>query len=152
LAHVSEAIRQGDIPGVQLRYRKRLAAPAERVWSWLTREERQAVWLGAEAAREGAVLTLIGGAAGEGERLVTHEMVEGRRWVVALERMGAGWEVATPVVIELLPCEEGLELMVFQSGFQRLKLSIGLTEWERYRRRWREAFDRLERALADPSG
>ena len=63
------------------------------------------------------------------------------------ERLGAGWEVATPVVFEVRPIEGGTELMVFQSGFEQLKLSIGLTEWERYRKRWREAFERLEAVL-----
>lgn len=145
---MSEAIREGDIPGVQLRYRKRLPASAGSVWEWLTRSERQAEWLSAVVELDGDAILLSGGGAGAGERLVSRERVEGRRWLLSLERLGAGWKVATPLELVVSEQGEGAELMAFQSGFQHLALSIGLTEWERYRRRWREAFDRLEQALA----
>ncbi len=147
---MTEAIRQGDIPGVQLRYRKSLPAPAARVWEWLTEPARQARWLAGGVEPEGEALLLRRPDSKEGERLVTRELVMGSRWVVSLERLDAGWEVATPVVLEVAALGEGSELMVFQSGFEKLKLSIGLTEWERYRKRWREAFERLEAAIREP--
>lgn len=134
---------------MQLRYRKSLAAPPAQVWEWLTEPACQMRWLAGAVEREGEAVLLSRPDSKQGERLLTRELAMGRRWVVSLERLDAGWEVATPVVFEVQPIEGGAELMVFQSGFEQLKLSIGLTEWERYRRRWREAFERLEAAIRE---
>jgi hypothetical protein len=144
---LSEAIRQGDIPGVQLRYRQLVAVASAQAWEWLTEPAHQVKWLADAVEREGEALLLRRPESQEGERVLTRELVAGRRWVASLERLDAGWEVATPLVFEVRQTAGGSELMVFQSGFERLKLSIGLTEWERYRKRWREAFERLETAI-----
>lgn len=150
-------IRQGDIPGVQLRYDKGFDLPPELLWLWLTEPERMSRWLSAD------VEPRAGGAEGwilrdtdelgeplieEARRLVVEEEAadEGRLWVAAFERKNEGWRSATRLSFEIWgdgPCE----LSVLQQGFERLSLSSCLTVWELYRRRWRLALDRLESAL-----
>lgn len=146
-------IRQGDIPGVQLRLERRLEASREQLWRWLVEPERVERWLADEAE------TLADGAAGwrlaavdeAGEPLVEsgrEESVEsGHRWVLVFKRHRAGWESATRLRFELqgdAPCT----LVIVQQGFERLSLSRCLSVWEFYRRRWRRALDRLAVAVA----
>ena len=47
-----EAIREGDIPGVQLRRRQALALSREEAWRWLVEPEKLALWLADEAEVE----------------------------------------------------------------------------------------------------
>jgi uncharacterized protein YndB with AHSA1/START domain len=141
---MAEAIRQGDIPGVQLRCRQALAISPDEAWRWLVEPERLARWL-AERAQvvEGPEgdLQLSGG--GIRERGRTLEFVPPKLWVLAFEQLDAGWTSATRLTIRIHASPRGSEIDVLQDGFQRLPLSTCLTVWEIYRRRWREALSRL---------
>jgi uncharacterized protein YndB with AHSA1/START domain len=148
-----EAIREGDIPGVQLRRRQPLAASPEEVWLWLTEPAKLAQWLAehVEALPEGALL-LAGSAprvdppAGpwrERARTVAREAP--RLWVTSFERLDAGWASATRLTMRLHNLARGCEIDVLQQGFERLSLSVSLTVWESYRTRWRTALARLAR-------
>ena len=148
-----EAIREGDIPGVQLRCRQLLSAPAPTVWRWLTEPPLLAQWAG-KARLEGGfdgVLELES----EGrdglvrERGRSLELVAGQRWVLAFERLDDGWEIPTRLTLELTAHGDGCELSVLQQGFEHLPLSRCLTIWESYRRRWRKALALLAASLDD---
>jgi len=143
---MAEAIRQGDIPGVQLRRRQELAVSPEEAWRWLTEPDRLALWLAERAEVEGEELRLAG--SGWRERGRTLETVPPKLWVLAFERLDAGWPAATRLTIRLHPAPRGSEVDVLQDGFQRLPLSVCLTVWETYRRRWRDALARLAEAAA----
>ncbi len=149
-----EAIRQGDIPGVQLRCRRALPVSVELAWSWITEADRLRRWIAPEArvellpegslrveslAEEGAALR---------EEATTLEISRPQRWVLAFQRQEAGWQVATRLTIELRPDPEGCELSILQEGFEHLPLSECLTIWEAYRRRWRAALELLAKALS----
>jgi uncharacterized protein YndB with AHSA1/START domain len=142
-----EAIRQGDIPGVQLRRRQPLELSPQELWAWLTEVDRLARWLADEAElEEEGILTLR--TAGEGgeartERGRTLDRQPPRLWVLAFERAGDGWPAATRLTLRVHARAGGAELDVLQEGFQNLPLSRGLTVWEDYRRRWRDALARL---------
>jgi uncharacterized protein YndB with AHSA1/START domain len=145
-----EAIREGDIPGVQLRRRQGLALPCEDAWRWLAEPAKLALWLADEAAMEEDVLLLKGSSprvdppAGPWrERGRTIEIVPPEVWVLAFERLDAGWSAATRLTFRLHATSGGCEIDVLQEGFQRLPLSAGLTVWESYRNRWRTALARL---------
>lgn len=147
---MTEAIREGDIPGVQLRRRQRLALPREEAWKWLTEPAKLSLWLAEEAELEDGALLLRGSssrvdppAGSWAERGRTVETVVPEVWVLAFERLNAGWPAATRLVLRLHPATEGCEIDVLQQGFQRLPLSTGLTVWESYRTRWRTALARL---------
>ena len=92
-----EAIRQGDIPGVQLRCRQQLAVPAATAWRWLTEPALLSSWAG-EARLEGGVDGVLHLAGEEAagplrERGRTLEMTPERRWVLAFERLDDGLTV-----------------------------------------------------------
>ena len=147
-----EAIREGDIPGVQLRCRQLLALPAGEAWRWLVQPERLARWLGDRAEvvpGSGGSLRLSGqdeaGAELE-ERGRTLEISPPLRWVLAFERLDAGWMAATRLTFEVTALSPGCELSVLQQGFHHLPLSLCMSAWEAYRRRWREALARLAEA------
>lgn len=138
---MAEAIRQGDIPGVQLRRRQGLAVSPEEAWRWLSEPDRLAQWLAGRAeAAEGEILL-----ASEGfrERGRTIEIVPPRLWVLAFERLDSGWSSATRLTLRVHATPSGSEVDVLQDGFQRLPLSTCLTIWETYRHRWRDALGRL---------
>lgn len=149
-----EAIREGDIPGVQLRRRHAVAMPPGEVWPWLIEPPRLARWLAEEATREspdGPLLLAGTGEAGEPrrERATTMELDPPRLWVAAFERLDAGWSAATRLTVRLHPTTPAAsEVDVLHEGFQRLPLSICLTVWEAYRRRWRAALERLAGEIA----
>ena len=147
-----EAIRQGDIPGVQLRRRQALPLPPEAAWTWLVEPAKLALWLADEAeVQPGPRGSLALRGVGEGgepcsERGRTLELVPPRHWLLAFERMDARWGVTTRLALDIHPAPAGCEIDILQIGFQRLPLSICLTAWETYRRRSRTALERLAAA------
>jgi uncharacterized protein YndB with AHSA1/START domain len=138
---MAEAIRQGDIPGVQLRRRQALAVPPEEAWRWLTEPDRLALWL-AERVESDDEEVRLSGPAGE-ERARTLESSPPGLRILAFEKLGEGWPAATRLTFRVHPAGSGCEVDVLQDGFQRLPLSSCLTIWEAYRRRWRDALARL---------
>lgn len=150
-----EAIREGDIPGVQLRRRQGLAVAPQEAWAWLTEPAKLALWLAEEAEMaEGAILLRGSGprvdppAAPWRERGRTVEIIPAEVWVLAFERLDAGWPAATRLTLRLHATAGGCEIDVLHEGFQRLPLSWGLTVWESYRTRWRTALARLAAVVA----
>jgi uncharacterized protein YndB with AHSA1/START domain len=139
-----EAIRQGDIPGVQLRRRQALAISPDEAWRWLVEPERLALWLAERAevvqGPDGELLLSDGGLR---ERGRTIEFMPPRLWVLAFEQLDAGWTAATRLSLRIHGLPNGSEIDILQDGFQRLPLSNCLTIWESYRRRWRAALSRL---------
>jgi uncharacterized protein YndB with AHSA1/START domain len=150
---MAEAIRQGDIPGVQLRRRQSLARTPEEAWRWLVEPSKLALWLADEAEVDpgpGGGLLLTGRSDGGGlrrERGRTLEIAPASLWVLAFERLDAGWPAATRLALHLHPTAAGCEVDILQQGFQRLPLSVCLTVWEGYRLRWRTALARLADTL-----
>jgi hypothetical protein len=149
---MTEAIREGDIPGVQLRCRQPLAIAPSEAWIWLVEERKLGLWL-AEAATvepgpQGSLVLTGGAGPGRQERGKTLTWAPPRQWVLAFEHLDAGWTAPTRLTLAVHSHEEGAELDVLQHGFHRLPLSIGLTVWEAYRRRWRSALARLADAVA----
>jgi len=67
-------------------------------------------------------------------------------WVLAFERLDDDWKMATELRLELTR-DEPCRLTIVQRGFERLSLSRCLSVWELYRRRWRQALDRLAAAV-----
>lgn len=143
---MAEAIRQGDIPGVQLRRRQALAVSPEEAWRWLTEPDRLALWLAERVEEEGEEL-LLSGPAGD-EKARTLESAPPRLRILAFEKLGEGWTAATRLTLQVHPAGPGCEVDVLQDGFQRLPLSTCLTIWETYRRRWRDALARLAEVAA----
>jgi len=140
---MSEMIRQGDIPGVQLRRRQDLSLPPEEAWRWLVEPDKLVLWLAHEAR-------VVDGPEGSlelsdawKERGRTIELLPPKLWVMAFERLDAGWPAATRLTLRLHRIPAGCQLDVLQDGFQRLPLSAGLTIWEAYRLRWKNALARL---------
>jgi len=152
-----EDIRQGDIPGVQLRQRQSLSAPAAVVWRWLTETEYLDRWLCQRAAVEPSdprtVVLESTDARGQivRERLQPHRMERPHLLAVDFQKLDTGWPTATRLVLELTSTTGGTELSVLQQGFAHLPLSECLTIWEAYRRRWRTALARLAEAIAAES-
>ena len=146
---MAEAIRQGDIPGVQLRRRQALPIFVETAWEWVTDPVRLELWLADEVETDLgpdgflALTRHLPDGAQLIERGGTVEIVPPSRWRLSFVLENAGWEVATKVILEVAPAPRGCEVMVFQGGFEQLSLSICLTEWEKYRHRWDEALQRL---------
>ncbi len=138
---MAEAIRQGDIPGVQLRRRQTLSVSPEEAWRWLTEPERLAQWLAERVESEGEEIRLSGPAGDERGR--TLESAPPNLWILSFEKPGENWTAATRLTLRVHPAGSGSEVDILQDGFQRLPLSIGLTVWEAYRRRWRDALARL---------
>lgn len=152
---MTEPIRQGDIPGVQLRRRQDLALSPEEAWRWLVEPAKLALWLAREAAvvaGPGGSLELLGtGDPGESEpwgreRGRTVDVAPPNLWVMAFERLDAGWTAATRLTVRLHRVPGGCQIDVLQDGFHRLPLSTGLTVWEAYRLRWKNALARLAAA------
>lgn len=148
-------IRQGDVPGVQLRCQQQLAAPVEDVWPWLTTTERLERWLvprvHADLGPRGNLLLESVDDTGVVRQEVaeTLEQEAPHRWVLSFRQTEPPWPAATRLTIELTPVESGCELSVYQTGFAHLPLSDCLTIWESYRRRWRTALARLAEAITE---
>lgn len=141
-----EAIRQGDIPGVQLRYRQQLALTVEEAWRWLTEPRLLERWVADRVevtAGETPTLLLERDDPDCREQGETLEREAGRSWSLAFRQLDTGWKASTRLTWTLAPTADGCELDVLQQGFEHLSLSTCLTVWEEYRRRWREASVRL---------
>ena len=144
-----EAIRQGDIPGVQLRCREALMVDAATAWEHLIEPRHLEDWLCRQA-----VMTAVPesefewrGCTELGEDSVEQGTIlaaEPPRLLVATLRQPA-WTVVTRLEIEIVADGQTCEISVLQRGFEHLPLSLGLTVWETYRRRWSAALERLER-------
>jgi uncharacterized protein YndB with AHSA1/START domain len=153
---MAEQIRQGDIPGVQLRCRHRFPVAPKEVWAWLTDADALTRWLAARADLEPepdkALVLEITDPSGRTlrERWVTLTSNPPDRWVVDLLNLDGSWPVPTRVIFELTPVPEGTEISVLQKGFAHLPLSECLTIWEAYRRRWRTALTNLAGQIANP--
>ena len=148
-----EAIRQGDIPGVQLRVRQTLPVSIDEVWLWITESSRIERWL-CDRVEPGKpspsgpttrweTLEPDGAAMIE----VVHVVQSEAPLKLELAFHQLAWDVPTHVRFEVgraAPGEaESSELSVLHRHFERLPLSDGLTLWEFYRRRWRAALTRL---------
>jgi len=146
-----EAIRQGDIPGVQLRRRQELPVGPIEAWRWLTEPQLLVRWAAPRAevapGPEGGLRLAEASGTWE-EEATTVEWRPPERWVLAFSRPADRWPVATRLVLDLSRRATGCEISVLQQGFEHLPLSDGLTIWECYRRRWEEALHRLASALA----
>jgi len=145
-ACVVDAIRQGDIPGIQIRCRQVLALPAEEAWRWLTEPEFLRRWLAEEvsaAAEVGGFLELATKGEAWRERGETIEVRRPYCWLLSFRRLDGGWPVATRLRLEIATRPQGSEVSALHTGFQDLQLSTCLTVWEEYRRRWRGALARL---------
>ena len=142
-----EPIRQGDIPGVQLRRRQDLTLSPDEAWRWLVEPEKLALWLAREAEVDpgpgGGIRLLSGEEPGCREQGKTVELAPPGLWVLSFERLDCGWPAATRLTLRLHAAPAGSQVDVLQDGFQRLPLSACLTVWETYRLRWREALTRL---------
>lgn len=134
---------------MQLRRRQALAVSPDEAWRWLTEPDRLVLWLAERANVEGSEGEEIrlSGPDGE-ERARVLESVPPWLRILAFEKPGAGI-AATRLTLRVHPAgPAGCEVDVLQDGFQRLPLSIGLTVWEAYRRRWRDALKRLAEVAA----
>jgi uncharacterized protein YndB with AHSA1/START domain len=143
-----EAIREGDIPGVQLRRRQELTLPPAEAWRWLAEPEKLALWLAVEVEAGPGELRLRGAEPTFEERGRTLEQAPPHLWVLSFERLDAHWPAATRLTLRLHETPGGSQLDVLQDGFQRLPLSLCLTVWEAYRLRWKQALARLAEATA----
>jgi hypothetical protein len=143
-------IREGDIPGIQLRTRRALRIDCVEAWRWLTDPRRLERWLADRAEvdpgpRGGLRLErspLAGAIVVETGQ--TQRIEANRSWVLAFRKEDPRWEAATRLELSLLPAAGVCEVDVLQTGFHLQSLSACLTIWEEYRRRWREALARLD--------
>lgn len=143
---MTEAIRQGDIPGVQLRRRRRFAGvSAAELWRWVSEVHRLERWAARRAAIEPSADLELVDKDGRRELGESLDRDAPRRWILAFRR--EEWKVATRLELEITEDASGTELSILQQGFEHLPLSDGLTLWEAYRHRWTEALDRLEAVL-----
>jgi uncharacterized protein YndB with AHSA1/START domain len=143
-------IREGDIPGIQLRARRRLGIVRGLAWRWLTERERLERWLAdrveADPGPGGGLRLERSSPAGTVIEVATTELIDReRQWILAFRQENRRWEAATRLELTLHDADGGCDLDVLQSGFHLLAMSWSLTIWEEYRRRWREALDRLVR-------
>jgi uncharacterized protein YndB with AHSA1/START domain len=146
-------IREGDIPGIQLRVQRRLAMDRVEAWRWLTERERLERWLADRVEvdlgpRGGLRLERDGAAGAVIETATTERIDRGRQWILTFRQEDRRWETTTRLELTLHDASGACELDVLQSGFHLLAMSWSLTIWEEYRRRWRDALERLARGVA----
>lgn len=138
-------IRQGDIPGVQLRRDLELPVRRSDVWRWLSEVDLMRRWLADEVVVEPEEVRLES-VAEDGRQLSERGRTLAREdevvWSMAFERLDDDWESATELRLTLSGSEP-CQLTVLQRGFERLSLSRCLPIWELYRRRWQRALERL---------
>lgn len=151
-----EDIRQGDIPGVQLRRRLVISSrQPQEVWPFLAQPELLASWAASSLrsdpdAPDKTVLERY-----TGESLIIEEVEvlsaeEPTTLVMGLRQIDGAGNPATIVTLGLTQVDAGCEVMVFQEGFQQLPLSSCMTAWELARVRWTEALERLAEAASPP--
>jgi hypothetical protein len=141
-------IREGDIPGIQLRARRRLAIDRAEAWRWLTERERLQRWLAdrveVDTGPHGGLKLERDAPAGPVIETATTERIEPQRsWILSFRRDDRRWEAATRLELTLLAADGACDLDVLQAGFHLLAMSSCLTIWEEYRHRWRDALERL---------
>jgi hypothetical protein len=141
-------IREGDIPGIQLRTHRRLAIDRAEAWGWLTERERLERWLAdrveVDTGPRGGLRLERDTAEGVVVETARTERIDlERAWILSFRRDDRRWEAATRLQLTLLDAERGCDLDILQSGFHLLAMSSSLTIWEEYRRRWRDALERL---------
>jgi hypothetical protein len=146
-------IREGDIPGIQLRVQRRLAIDRVEAWRWLTERERLERWLAdrveVDAGPRGGLRLERDSPAGPVIETATTERIDReRQWILGFRQEDRRWETSTRLEIALDGASGACELDVLQSGFHLLAMSWSLTIWEEYRRRWRDALERLAREVA----
>ncbi|HEX2463861.1 MAG TPA: SRPBCC domain-containing protein [Thermoanaerobaculia bacterium] len=146
-------IREGDIPGIQLRARRRLGVDRAEAWRWLTERDRLQRWLAdrveVDTGPRGGLRLERDTTAGPVVEIARTERFDPQRaWILSFRREDPHWEAPTRLEIALLEADRACELDVLQNGFHLLAMSWSLTIWEEYRRRWRDALERL----ADQSG
>ena len=146
-------IREGDIPGIQLRVRRRLAVGRTEAWRWLTESQLAERWIADRVVIE------LGPRGGwrlerdlDGRTVIetarTDRFDPGRSWALHFRQEDKRWEASTRIEIALTDDGSACEVDLLQVGFHQLAMSSSLTIWEEYRRRWREALDLLARATA----
>ena len=142
-------IREGDIPGIQLRARRRLAIDRAEAWRWLTERDRLERWLadrvevdagprgGLRLERDTAAGPVVETGQDRADRSAARRGPSrfARRTSVGRRRPGSSCRCSMP--------SGGCDLDVLQTGFHLLAMSSCLTIWEEYRRRWRDALERL---------
>lgn len=146
-----EEIRQGDIPGVQIRCREVVPLEPAQLWIWLTEPTRLARWMASDVIAREDGFELDGpedAGSGGRELLSTLRLEPGSRAELALSRPDAAWPAPMRLTLEVSRHPEGSELSLLHEGFQQLSLTICLTVWEAYRRRWRSALARLRTAAS----
>jgi hypothetical protein len=145
-------IREGDIPGIQLRARRRLAIDRGEAWRWLTERERLERWLAdrveVDASSRGGLRLERDRPAGPVIETATTERIDREReWILSFRQEDRRWEAATRLELTLLAAPGACDLDVLQRGFHLLAMSWSLTIWEEYRHRWRDALERLAREV-----
>ena len=144
-------IREGDIPGIQLRTLQRLPIRRAEGWRWLTDPRRLERWLADRAevepgARGGFRLerdlpspTPAPSSAPKSSTVVetgrTERFDPERAWVLAFRKEDRQWEATTRLELSLLDADDGCDLDVLQAGFHLQSMSACMTIWEEYRRR-----------------
>jgi uncharacterized protein YndB with AHSA1/START domain len=143
-------IREGDIPGIQLRVKRRLDVGRAEAWRWLTEPRQAERWLADRVEIEPGPrgrwrLEYSAGGRTVIETAQTDHFDPPRSWVLQFRQEDKRWEKSTRLEIALLDDGAGCEVDVLQVGFHHLAMSSSLTIWEEYRRRWRTALERLAR-------
>ena len=141
-------IREGDIPGIQLRARRRLAVDCAEAWRWLTERDRLERWLAdrveVDTGPRGGLRLERDTASGPVVETARTDRIDPRQtWTLAFRREDPRWEASTRLQLTLLDTDGACEVDVLQGGFHLLAMSSSLTIWEEYRRRWRDALTRL---------
>lgn len=145
-----EAIRRGDIPGVQIRQRATFSCAVEPVLEALTATAGVEQWMADRVRSRDDGVWVLESDDFEG-RPLTEEVVQGTAsgteipW--ALRSLEPAWEIRTRVTWELTGSGTKCDLSLLHQDFEHLPLSDCLTHWEFYRRRWRAALARLGRHL-----
>ncbi len=151
-------IREGDIPGVQLRRDVIVGADLAEVWRSWSEAARARTWLGDEVeldGRAGGSLAIVSTLPG-GE--VLRELGTIADWrpphgfVAGVRLAHRGWDGSTRLTVRLQEDAASTRVDVLQEGFHELPLSVCTTAWELCRVRWSSALDRLEALFAEPPG
>ena len=142
-------IREGDIPGIQLRTLRHLALGRDEAWRWLTEKTLAERWLAdrveIDPGPRGGWRLERDVAADDRGRDGADRALRGRSasGLSGSVRRTSGGRHATRLEITLVDAAGGCDLDLLQVGFHLLAMSSSLTIWEEYRHRWRDALERL---------